>query len=263
MRNKISLAILFIHIAFVVAAQSNRRILDNRVMYSKFTVYDFFKEGKKWAWDLDVVYRRQSILGQGAPGKFIGEPLRISIRPWLAYQFTKYTRVSFNPIGMFVSAPRYPLESDLGRSFERELRTTLQINHSAYYGRVNFTHRHRYELRWRGIDDPDGPTFNFRYRYRIRTRVPINTKYFYTNKTWYVSQYSEIHIELGKSIGMNIFSQNRNYIGVGYRFWYWARVEAGYVHQYNLRGNGLDVDLSRGPMFYLFIDYLSGLKRDK
>lgn len=66
-----------------------------------------------------------------------------------------------------------------------------------------------------------------------------------------------MHIEFGRDYGTNYFSQNRNYLGLGYRFWDWVRIELGYLHQYNTRGNNFQVDLSRGPMFYLFIDILS------
>lgn len=258
------LASLLFCISMPIMAQGNdRTTLDNRVIYTKFTIYDFFKEGSKWGWDLDVVYRRQSLLANGAPSDFVREPLRMSIRPWIAWQPTKVTRISFNPLGLYSSAPRYPREVDLDSSFERELRTTLQINNSAYYKRYNFTHRLRFESRWRGIDNEDGATHNWRIRYRLRTRIPLNTNYFYTNKTIYISQYSEMHVEFGDGIGLNNFAQNRNYIGVGYRFWDFARVEAGYVHQYNIRGNVTIVDLSRGPMFYVFIDYLSKLKLSK
>jgi hypothetical protein len=234
-------------------SQSDRRMLDNRMMYTKYTIADFFNDSTKWVWELDVVYRRQSELGNS---NFWNAPLRFSVRPWIAYQFTKLTRVSFQPLGYFNSAPRFPLEDDLYRDFERELRTTLQINNYAYYGRVNFTHRMRFESRWRGIDRPSGPNHNFRFRYRIRTRIPINTNYFYTNRTLYMSQYSEVHVEFGRDYGTNYFSQNRNYIGLGYRFWDWTRIELGYIHQYNTRPNNRDIDLSRGPMFYLFIDLL-------
>jgi hypothetical protein len=258
---KLHLTLILLFILLQSSGQySDRQVLDNRVVYNKATIYDFVKKGSKWGWDLDVVYRRQSRLGEGAPTEFARHPLRFSIRPWIAYQPTKYTRISFNPIGLFNSAPRYPREQDLDSQFERELRTTLQINHSSYYHRINFTHRLRFESRWRGIDREDGAIHNWRVRYRLRTRIPLNTDYFYTNKTWYISQYSEMHIEFGSNYGVNNFSQNRNYIGIGYRFWDWARVEAGYVHQYNIRGNPNLIDLTRGPMFYLFIDYLSALK---
>ncbi|MCC5918084.1 MAG: DUF2490 domain-containing protein [Cryomorphaceae bacterium] len=247
-------------------AQNDVEMLDNRILYTKYYFADFFNDTTKWVWEMDVVYRRQSELGGS---NIFSNPLRASFRPWIAYQFTKMTRVSLNPIGVFNSAPRLPLQSDLDnldnldRPFEREYRTTLQINNYAYYGRFNFTHRMRFESRWRGIDnanwpgvESNRPNHNFRFRYRIRTRIPLNTDYFYTNKTWYISQYSEVHVEFGRDYGTNYFSQNRNYLGIGYRFWDWVRLELGYLHQYNTRGNNYQIDLSRGPMFYLFIDLM-------
>lgn len=234
-----------------------KEFLDNRIMYTKYTIADFFNDSTKWCWEFDVVYRRQSELGNE---DFWAHPLRLSIRPWIAYQFTKMTRVSLNPIGLFNSAPRYPLETDLERPMEREVRTTLQINNYAYYKRVNFTHRMRFESRWRGIDN-EKVNHNFRFRYRIRTRIPINTNYFYKNNTLYVSQYSEVHVEFGRDYGTNYFSQNRNYIGLGYRFWDWTRIELGYIFQLNTRGNNYQMDVSRGFMFYLFMDVLSQNKR--
>jgi hypothetical protein len=258
MTRKIFLLVGFTLVAFSSYAQDEREFLDNRILYTKYYIADFFNDTTKWAWEADVVYRRQSELGQS---DFWNEPLRISIRPWIAYQFTKLTRVSLNPIGMFYSAPRFPQESDLERPFERELRTTLQINNYVYYGRFNFTHRLRFESRWRGIDNEEGATHNWRVRYRMRTRIPLNTDYFYTNNTYYISQYSEIHVEFGRDYGTNYFSQNRNYIGLGYRFWEWTRLELGYIYQLNTRGNNRQIDVSRGPMFYLFVDILSKNKR--
>lgn len=252
----------FVIIALLVSAtgftQENREFLNNRILYTKYTVADFFNDTTKWAWEFDVVYRRQSQLGKN---DFYTEPLRISVRPWIAYQFTKLTRVSFNPVGLFSSAPRMPTTGDLDKPFERELRTTLQINNYAYYGRVNFTHRLRFESRWRDIDNPEGAVHNFRVRYRIRTRIPVNSDYFYKNNTIYVSQYSEIHTEFGKNYGTNYLSQNRNYLGLGYRFWDWTRIELGYIFQLNPRGNNYQIDVSQGPMFYLFMDLLSKNKR--
>lgn len=249
--------LLSLHSVFICAQEKPER-LDNRVLYTKYTIADFFNDSTKWAWELDVVYRRQSELGSG---NFWAQPLRYSTRIWIAYQVNKLTRVSFNPIGVFYSAPRFPLETDLDRPFERELRTTLQINNYSNYGRLNFTHRLRFESRWRDIDNPDGARQNFRVRYRLRLRTPINTNYFYTNNTVYISKYSEIHVEFGRDYGRNYLSQVRNYVGVGYRFWDWTRIELGYLYQINTRANLQQIDVSRGPMFYLFMDILSRNER--
>jgi hypothetical protein len=248
-------ALLFL--PFISSAQGVES-LDNRILYTKYYVADFFNDTTKWAWELDVVYRRQSELGEI---DIWSKPLRYSVRPWIAYQFTKLTRVSLNPVGIYHSAPRFPLESDLERPFERELRTTLQINNYAYYGRFNFTHRLRFESRWRGIDNPDGVRHNLRFRYRIRLRTPLNTDYFYKNNTWYISNYHEVHVEFGRDYGTNYFSQTRNFVGLGYRFWDWTRIELGYLYQINTRANNSQIDVSQGPMFYLFLDILSRNQR--
>lgn len=227
-------------------------------MYTKYYMADFFSDSTKWAWELDVVYRRQSQLGEG---NFWSDPLRFSFRPWIAFQVNKLTRVSFSPIGVFHSAPRYPLVSDLERPFEKELRTTLQINNYSNYGRFNFTHRIRLESRWRGVDKEEGASQNFRVRYRLRLRVPLNNNYFYANNTIYTSMYSEIHVEWGAGHGTNFFTQNRNYVGLGYRFWNWTRIELGCLYQVNTRSNNQQMDVSLGPMFYLFFDIMSRNKR--
>ena len=258
MKNRfLSLFCLLILMHFNSSAQNVEK-LDNRILYTKWYAADFFSDSTKWAWEIDVVYRRQSEL---AESNVWSKPLRFSVRPWIAYQFTKRTRVSLNPIGLFNSAPRFPTENDLERQFERELRTTLQINNYVYYGRFNFTHRLRFESRWRGIDNPDGTRHNFRFRYRIRLRTPLNSDYFHKNKTLYLSNYHEVHIEFGKDYGTNYLSQNRNFVGLGYRFWDWTRVELGYIYQLNTRSNNTQVDVNRGFMFYLFLDVLSRNQR--
>jgi len=235
-----------------VNAQEKAEMLSNRILYTKYYAADFFNDSTQWAWEVDVVYRRQSQLGEMDIWE---HPLRYSFRPWIAYQFTKMTRVSFNPLGVFSSAPRYPLESDFNRPFERELRTTLQINNYANYNRLNFTHRLRFESRWRDIDN--GARHNFRFRYRIRMRTPINSSHFYKNNTIYICNYHELHVEFGRDYGTNYFSQSRNYLGLGYRFWDWTRIELGCIYQINTRSNNRQVDYSIGPMFYLFFDILS------
>lgn len=252
MKNLILTCALVI-VSITLFAQDDKEFLDNRIMYTKYYLSDFVNDTSRWAWEMDVVFRRQSQLGDQ---DFWDAPLRVSVRPWIAYQVSKLTRITLNPIGVFHSAPRYPLDSDLGRDFERELRTTLQINNYVYFKRWNFTHRLRLEYRWRGVDKPR-VSENLRVRYRMRTRVPLNTDYFYKNNTIYISQYSEMHVEFARDYGTNYFSQTRNYLGVGYRFWDWTRVELGYILQLNTRGNNFQHDVSRGPMIYLFMDIMS------
>lgn len=269
MKNLLTLLILF-SFTFSIYGQGEvpesssppRRMFDERVLYTKWIVTNFFSEDKTWFWYADIVYRRQSGLENN---NIFENPLRFSIRPFFARQFGRFTRVHLNPIGLFVSEGRIGQPSDLFSETEYELRTTLEITQDAYVKKaglewINMTHRWRFESRWRGVDDPMGPDWNYRMRYRTRFRIPLNGKHFYDNNVIYTVNYHEFHVEFGPSVGFNHFAQNRNFFGVGYRFWDWARIDVGYLHQYNFRGDGRTIDMSRGPMFYLFIDYLSKLR---
>lgn len=249
------LALSFSTHLLLAQEEAVRNINRHRVLYTKWNFSDFFHPQSKWNWDLDVVYRRQSDVDNN---EISDNPLRLSIRPWVGYQFAKLTRISISPIGWVNSMERSVVDSDLPVFGERELRSTLQINNNAYYrGRYNFTHRIRFESRWRALDQPDIRQ-NFRVRYRIRSRIPLNNDYFYVNRTVYLNLYSEIHVEFGGDFSStNHLSQSRNYAGIGYRFWDWARIELGYLHQYMPRSNFYDVDLLYGPMFYLYIDLMS------
>jgi hypothetical protein len=240
----------------------NKNLLDQKVYYSKYIVQDFFSEKKNWFWFVDVVQRRQADLGQN---NIFANPLRYSIRPYIGYQFNPYWSVMVNPIGYFRSEDRLgKIEDTFNPIGEDELRTTAEIlNYSYIYKRgkqwINITHRYRFESRWRDVFDERGrgTQWNYRFRYRIRLRTPLNNKHFYDNNVMYLCNYHEFHLENGSNYGTNHLSQNRNFVGLGYRFWNFVRVDVGYLHQYNWRGNGTDIDMSRGPMFYLIFDYLS------
>lgn len=242
----------------------DRRILDQRVYYTKFIFLDYLSESKTWFYYFDVINRRQSGLTND---NLFEQPLRTSARFFIAYQFGRFTRVHFNPIGLYVSDPRQGQPSDVKQigNREYELRSMLEITQDAYIKKagkewVNMTHRWRFESRWRGVDEPMGPTWNFRMRQRTRFRVPLNGKHFYDNNVLYTTNYHEVHVEFGPRFGLNHFAQNRNFIGLGYRFWDWARVDVGYIHQYNFRGDGRTIDMTRGPMLYFFVDYFSKLR---
>ncbi|MFN3405440.1 MAG: DUF2490 domain-containing protein [Cytophagaceae bacterium] len=239
--------------------------MDERVIYTKWIINDFFSHKKTWNWYLDIVYRRQSDYGENT--NIFARPLRFSIRPWIGYQFGRFYRINLCPIGYVESFGRLGKPEDVQTArLEKEIRSTIEILQDNYINRkgkewINYTHRYRLESRWRDVMNPNASyTWNWRFRYRLRIRIPLNGKHFYENNVIYTVNYHEFHLENGPEYGRNHFSQNRNFVGFGYRFWDWVRIDFGYLHQYNWRNNVNDVDLSRGPMFYLFVDYLSKVK---
>jgi hypothetical protein len=249
----------------------NNEVLQQPVLYSKYIVKDYLKnkEGKKtWFWFVDVVYRRQS--GLEDRSNIVAHPLRFSVRPYMGYQIGRFFQVMLCPVGYFNSFDRIGQPSDYVEfRHEHELRTTLELLHDSYIKKkgkewVNVTYRHRFESRFRDVTELNGDMrWNFRYRFRTRFRTPLNGKHFFDNNVLYICNYHEFHLENGPHHGPNKLSQNRNFVGVGYRFWDWVRVDVGYLHQYNWRGNGKTVDLTQAPMFYIFIDYLSKVKIPK
>jgi hypothetical protein len=252
----------------IAQINENNTVLQQPVLYTKFIVKDYLKnkEGKKtWFVFADIVFRRQSDIDNRA--NIFAQPLRFSVRPYMGYQIGRFVQVMLCPVGYFNSYDRIGKPSDLiDFGHEHELRTTLELLHDSYIRRkgkewINVTYRHRFESRFRDVTERNGDMkWNYRYRFRVRFRTPLNGKHFFDNNVIYLCNYHEMHLENGPHHGPNKLSQNRNYIGVGYRFWDWVRVDIGYLHQYNWRGNGVDVDLSQGPMFYIFIDYLSKVK---
>jgi hypothetical protein len=250
----------------------NNNYLHQPAYYSKYIVKDYLphKDGKKtWFWFVDVVNRRQSGLNDRA--NIMAHPLRSSIRPYMGYQVNRFVQVMLCPVGYFHSFDRIGKPTDYENfGYEEELRTTLELLHDSYIKKkgqewVNVSYRHRFESRWRDFTHLKGDEtkWNFRYRFRVRFRTPLNGKHFFDNNCLYLVNYHEIHIENGPHHGPNKFAQNRNFVGIGYRFWDWMRIDVGYIHQYNWRGNGVDVDVTHAPMFYLFIDYLSKVKIPK
>jgi hypothetical protein len=270
-----SAGLLFLSLlpSHLLAQVSDRNVyMHEPVFYSKYIVKDYFKNSqdkKTWFWFADVVVRRQSGLEDRA--NIMAHPLRMSVRPYMGYQFTRFFQAMICPVGYFNSFDRIGRAEDYEDfSQEHEIRSTLELLHDSYIkwkGKewVNVSIRNRFESRFRDVTDlrGEGTQWSFRYRFRTRFRTPLNGKHFYDNNVLYTVNYHEFHIQNGPNIGPNKFNQMRNFVGAGYRFWDWVRIDVGYLLQYNWRGNGVDVDVSHAPMFYLFIDYMSKVKIPK
>lgn len=245
----------------------NRNIADNQVFFAKMNIIDYpIKERKTLYWYVDFVYRSQSAWNNK---NLFGEPLRLSVRPWIGWQFSRYTKMAFTPLGFHSMDQIQVFEGDAAVPRSWEWRTTLELLTDQYWIHkkkewINFTHRFRAEYRRLDFPGKLGDPYNaIRLRYRIRARIPLNRKHFYDNKVFYGVLFSEIHVQIGERIESNLFSQSRNFVGLGYRFWDMARIELGYVHVYHTRRQWEDMSLGKGIHLYVFIDYLSKLRFTK
>ncbi|OIN60495.1 hypothetical protein BLX24_04015 [Arsenicibacter rosenii] len=103
-------------------------------------------------------------------------------------------------------------------------------------GRLQLTHRFRLEQRWMstwpdtGGDQSPGWQYQNRARYRIRGALPLGQPTM-DEANWYLTAYDELFIGFGPNVQLDIFDQNRIFLGLGYRFSPSFRLEAGFLNQ--------------------------------
>lgn len=111
-------------------------------------------------------------------------------------------------------------------------------------GRFYFHHRYRFEQRFlekipaNGTGGNDGYNFRQRARYRLLVTVPISKKTLDDN-TLFLAAYDEVFLGFGKGIQKNVLDQNRLYFALGWRFNKDMNVQAGYLHHYVIKTDGV------------------------
>ena len=116
-------------------------------------------------------------------------------------------------------------------------------------GRFDFQHRYRLENRFienwvkdsDGVNVMDGFVFRQRVRYRFLVTVPLSRKEL-ANNTLFFTAYDEPFLGFGKGIGKNILDQNRLYFALGWRFNPNCNVQLGYMNQYVVKKDGIQVE---------------------
>lgn len=111
-------------------------------------------------------------------------------------------------------------------------------------GRFYFHHRFRPEQRWlqgNGTTLTDKYVYRNRIRYRFMVNLPVGKKEM-GPKTWFVSLYDEIFIQFGRNFDRNYLDQNRLYGAIGYQFSTRGNLQAGYMQQFIVKGDGLKAE---------------------
>jgi hypothetical protein len=166
--------------------------------------------------------------------------------------------------------------------FQPEFRGALQLTMNQFLGRIIFNNRYRYEFRYYGLKLKDahpgditgpGSTYDFpdantqmRFRYMLRMIVPLNNDKL-EKGTYYLMTSSEVFFKFGKNIkNMNIFDQNRFYLGMGLKIAPEIRVECGYMNQTALRLTNIaknNVDFNNCLFVNLLFDDFNSLFKKK
>ena len=250
---------IFILLSSISLSAQEKQVNKHQVFWHKTDLNQIFVNQERpnsgWGVGMDFVFRTKSTYE--SPSMFT-ELNRLSIRPWVHYQFSPNARLSLSPIGLMYTDDYKARASDYNRAPYDERRITLQFFHHTKEKNPKFMHtwRYRYEIRWQETADGSYRYFN-RFRLRYRLRYVITGKNFYNNNTLYVAVNNEIGINIGKNVPY-MFNQNRFYLAGGYRFLKAMRVELRYVDRYRARGSvGNEYDNARGLMLTFYVDQFS------
>lgn len=192
---------------------------------------------EKWSIHSEVQIRR-------ADG--FQSPQQLLLRTGINYHLTPtsfatlgYCWVNTHPYGTFPSKSIFP-----------ENRSWEQFQNKNQLGKVEWISRFRLEQRWINLPSfssstqswtAGDPVFSNRFRTLQRFSIPFKgTKI--EDHSWYLSMYDECFIQFGKNIGLNVFDQNRAYIAVGTKIPKVGRLEFGYLNQFIIKSNGIQVE---------------------
>ncbi|MCC6319663.1 MAG: DUF2490 domain-containing protein [Gemmatimonadaceae bacterium] len=189
----------------------------------------------RWAIDFDGSLRASGPVDQ------LGQVLwRASVRRNLSANVRAsvgYAGSDTHPYGKLPVAFRAP---------EHRLFQQLQLTHPA--GRVQFTHRYRFEQRWSGrvaVVGTDTSVRNWvrtsRLRYLARATIPLQGATLDANE-WFVNVADEVMLNFGANIANNTFDQNRMQLGIGRRLGRDYRLELQYLDHLVLRPNGRQLE---------------------
>lgn len=226
----------------------------------KSQTWDYIGGNKKYGYSFDIIVRRQAGVDGGNP---LRHRLRESFRPWFVWLIDPLNKLSIAPLSYHYDGGIRAIEANRDGVFRPELRSTIELDSATFlHDRVMLNNRVRFELR-HYFPFSDDYRFLIRLRLRPRLRVSLNDKNFYDLGVLYAFGYSELAIHTGSVASVpNVFNQSRSFIGGGYRFKKYMRVDAGYIYQFNSRNSGTEFLVNHGIMTYLQIDYLSAQYKD-
>lgn len=235
MSQKLIIAALLVAINF--APLQAQKTVENRTQ----TWFGYFNQTRltnKWGFWFDAHFRNLDV----------ANPNTAFIRPGLTYYLNDNFRLTAGYM--------------LGYNFAPENRNTSWIEHRPWqqlwwrtkYNGFHITQWVRFEQRFveNVVNDISTNSFNFNYRlrYNILLQVPIIGKELVKNTPYFALQ-NEIFINMGKNITLNIFDQNRFFVGFGYYLTDHLHFQVGYMNLFQQRASG--DDFFNNNCFRLFV----------
>jgi hypothetical protein len=129
-----------------------------------------------------------------------------------------------------------------------ENRTWQQLQMTGTSGIFETVTRFRLEQRW--VNAPVAVSNGYaageavytnRIRVMNRFSFPLTGKKI-QDKSVYLSVFNELMINFGKKVALNIFDQNRAFLGLGYKLPKFGRIELGYLNQRVFKGDAKTIE---------------------
>lgn len=165
--------------------------------------------GQTFNWHHELQYRNYSLTG---------DLEQLLIRTGIGYNLNHENNVLLG-YGYILSQNYVP--GSEGKETVPEHRIFQQYIGKQSINRIQIQHRLRFEQRFLQDD------FRLRFRYFLGLNIGINRPQL-TSKTAYFSFYNEVFLNTSSKP----FDRNRLYVGLGYKFNDFARLEFGYMNQF-------------------------------
>jgi hypothetical protein len=165
---------------------------------------------------------------------------QLLLRPGLVYTLAPSARLAVGYA--FVETHPYGEQPVLARFPEHRTWQQLQLGQAV--GPVAVQHRFRQEQRWLHLPTASGATdrtYTNRFRYLVRGTLPLRGRTLDVGEP-YLTAYEELFVSWGRNVARNVFDQNRAYGALGWRATATTRVEAGYLQQLILKGDGVRME---------------------
>ena len=208
--------------------------------------------GRKWKWQTDIQYSRQSAYEDL---DFIKYNEQLTLRGWLHYYIIPTIKLStfyglwYNYAINEVGAREYP-----------EYRTALQIQFYKYFGRNMVSNRFRSEFR-EIRDIYNEYEFVIRGRYMVKFQRLLNSNSYNRGALYFIG-FNEFFINGGSKVtGYKPFDQNRVFLGLGYNLTNSLTIESGYFNQFVHHAHNVNFDTNHIFQLSLIItDLTNGTK---
>ena len=228
--------ILFLFISFLFVSFGSVFSQDKTIKYDSQTWLQYFLNARlsyKWSGNFDAGYRRND--------EFVNKPLQWLVRAGATYHLSN--DVSFSAGYAYFSLHTVTSKNEFDRS---EHRPWFRFTLSQKYGKLQIQHRYRFEMRNIQKNNLNGllDDYNTYYRagYQLNLQYVLNGDKV-AKGVFYLIAYDELFVNFGKNV-VNLFDQNRLYLGLGYGISKNTNVTLGYQYVYSQQNAALFNDLN-------------------